>query len=215
MRWTPCLKLPLSSTVVSWWISNWIINMTVWVCYSSSETRPVGGHSAERGRKVGTCVCIHTCLSLLELSDRECWRVCLSEVHGRERGECSADRQTEVKKSERLAGQHSWNIRLSVCACVSIWTCVFVCVWVFQTGSLSLEQDIHTQQAGMREREELRRAIEQSDRLLSRVRELEEQNSQLNKEKNEVATKYRAVSLLLCSVASLSLLQLLFSRIFL
>lgn len=139
MRWTPCLKLPLSSTVVSWWISNWIINMTVWVCYSSSETRPVGGHSAERGRKVGTCVCIHTCLSLLELSDRECWRVCLSEVHGRERGECSADRQTEVKKSERLAGQHSWNIRLSVCACVSLDVCVCVCVsipdWVSVVGA--------------------------------------------------------------------------------
>ena len=64
----------------------------------------------------------------------------------------------------------------------------------------------------MREREELRRAIEQSDRLLSRVRELEEQNSQLNKEKNEVATKYRAVSLLLCSAASLSLLLLRLSR---
>lgn len=73
----------------------------------------------------------------------------------------------------------------------------------FQIGSLSLQLHIHTQQAGMREREELRRAIEQSDRLLSRVHELEEQNTQLNKEKNEVATKYRAVSLLLCSAASL------------
>lgn len=62
---------------------------------------------------------------------------------------------------------------------------------------------------GMREREELRRAIEQSDRLLSKVRELEEQNTQLNKEKNEVATKYRAVSLLLCSAASPSLLLFL------
>lgn len=61
----------------------------------------------------------------------------------------------------------------------------------------------------MREREELRRAIEQSDRLLSRVRQLEEQNTQLNEEKNEVATKYRAVSLLLCSAASLPLLLLL------
>lgn len=46
----------------------------------------------------------------------------------------------------------------------------------------------------MREREELRRAVEQSEQLLSRVRLLEEQNSQLNQEKNEVATKYRAVS---------------------
>ncbi len=53
----------------------------------------------------------------------------------------------------------------------------------------------------MREREELRRAIEQSDRLLSKVRELEEQNVQLNKEKNEAATKYRAVSLLLCCIS--------------
>lgn len=66
----------------------------------------------------------------------------------------------------------------------------------------------------MREREELRRAIEQSDRLLSKVRELEEQNTQLNKEKNEVATKYRAVSLLLCSAASLSLPPRLFSHFF-
>lgn len=74
---------------------------------------------------------------------------------------------------------------------------------LFQVGSLSLQQNVHTQQAGMREREELRRAIEQSDRLLSKVRELEEQNAQLNKEKNEVATKYRAVSLLLCTAASL------------
>lgn len=47
----------------------------------------------------------------------------------------------------------------------------------------------------MRDREELRRAVEQSEQLLSRVRQLEEQNSQLNQEKNEVATKYRAVSL--------------------
>lgn len=47
----------------------------------------------------------------------------------------------------------------------------------------------------MRDREELRRAVEQSEQLLSRVRQLEEQNSQLHQEKNEVATKYRAVSL--------------------
>lgn len=46
----------------------------------------------------------------------------------------------------------------------------------------------------MREREELRIAVEQSEQLLSRVQQLEEQNSQLNQEKNEVATKYRAVS---------------------
>ena len=84
-----------------------------------------------------------------------------------------------------------------------------VCELIFQVGSLSLQQHIHTQETGMREREELRRAIEQSDRLLSKVRELEEQNTQLNKEKNEVATKYRAVSLLLCSAASPSLLLLL------
>lgn len=85
---------------------------------------------------------------------------------------------------------------------------------MLQLGSLSLQQHIHAQPAGMREREELRRAIEQSDRLLSKVRELEEQNSQLSKEKNEVATKYRAVSLLLCSAAALSLLLLLFSHFF-
>lgn len=48
----------------------------------------------------------------------------------------------------------------------------------------------------MREREELRKALEQSDRLLTKVRELEELNTQLNKEKNEAASKYRAVSLL-------------------
>lgn len=51
----------------------------------------------------------------------------------------------------------------------------------------------------MRKREELRRAIEQSDRLLCKVQELEEQNAQLSKEKDEVAGKYRAVSLLLPS----------------
>lgn len=80
----------------------------------------------------------------------------------------------------------------------------FLCVCVlFQIGSLWLQQQIHTRQAGMREREELRRAIEQSERLLSKVRQLEEQNTQINKEKNEVATKYQAVSLLLCSAASL------------
>ncbi|TNN50615.1 hypothetical protein EYF80_039189 [Liparis tanakae] len=62
--------------------------------------------------------------------------------------------------------------------------------------SLPLQQHIHTQQAGMREREELRRALEQSDRLLSKVRELEEQNTQLHEDKNEVATKYRAHNVL-------------------
>lgn len=67
----------------------------------------------------------------------------------------------------------------------------------------------------MREREELRRAIEQSDRLLSKVRELEEQNTQLNREKNEVAMKYQAVSVLLCSALLHPLLTLiLFSRFF-
>ena len=57
----------------------------------------------------------------------------------------------------------------------------------------------------MREREELRRAIEQSERLLSKVRELEEQNTELDKERNEVATRYRAVSLLHCISLSPSL----------
>lgn len=76
----------------------------------------------------------------------------------------------------------------------------------------------------MREREELRKAIEQSDRLLSKVRELEQQNTQLNKEKNEVVTKYQAVSVPLCSAASTLLLthflfsffpfKKLFSRLF-
>lgn len=60
----------------------------------------------------------------------------------------------------------------------------------------------HSYTAGMREREELRRALEQSDRLLSKVRELEEQNTQLHKDKNEVATKYRAVSSALSLFAS-------------
>lgn len=69
-----------------------------------------------------------------------------------------------------------------------------------QVGSLSFAAaHSHTQETGMREREELRRALEQSDRLLSKVRELEEQNTQLDKEKNEVATKYRAVSPLPCT----------------
>ena len=47
----------------------------------------------------------------------------------------------------------------------------------------------------MREREELKRAIEQTDRLLSRVRELEEENSRLGREKNEALAKKRSVSL--------------------
>lgn len=47
----------------------------------------------------------------------------------------------------------------------------------------------------MRELEELKRAIEQSDRLLSRVRELEQQSGQINEEKNELLAKYQAVSL--------------------
>lgn len=50
------------------------------------------------------------------------------------------------------------------------------------------------QQAEMREREELKKAIEQSDRLLSRVRQLEEENAGLSKEKNDTFVKMRAVS---------------------
>lgn len=46
----------------------------------------------------------------------------------------------------------------------------------------------------MREREELKKAIEQSDRLLSRVRQLEEENAGLSKEKNDTFVKMRAVS---------------------
>lgn len=46
----------------------------------------------------------------------------------------------------------------------------------------------------MREREELKKAIEQTDRLLSRVRELEEENSRLGREKNEALVKKRSVS---------------------
>lgn len=46
----------------------------------------------------------------------------------------------------------------------------------------------------MREREELKKAIEQSDRLLSRVRQLEEENAGLSKEKNDTFLKMRAVS---------------------
>ncbi|MEQ2290809.1 hypothetical protein AMECASPLE_006733 [Ameca splendens] len=47
-------------------------------------------------------------------------------------------------------------------------------------------------QGRMREREELKQAKEQSELLLSRIHELEEQNNQLNKEKNEVVTKCQA-----------------------
>lgn len=46
----------------------------------------------------------------------------------------------------------------------------------------------------MREREELKKAIEQSDRLLSRVRQLEEENAELSKEKSDTFLKMRAVS---------------------
>lgn len=49
-------------------------------------------------------------------------------------------------------------------------------------------------QAEMREREELKKAIEQSDRLLTRVRQLEEENAGLSKEKNDTDIKMRAVS---------------------
>lgn len=74
-----------------------------------------------------------------------------------------------------------------------------MCV-LFQIGSLSVQQHIHSQQAEMRDREELRRAIDQSERLFSKVCELEEQITQLNTEKNKMAAKYQAVSLLLQSV---------------
>lgn len=46
----------------------------------------------------------------------------------------------------------------------------------------------------MREREELKKAIEQTDRLLSRVRQLEGENAELCKEKHEVFVRMRAVS---------------------
>lgn len=49
-------------------------------------------------------------------------------------------------------------------------------------------------QAEMREREELKKAIEQSDKLLTRVRQLEEENAGLSKEKNDTFIKIRAVS---------------------
>ena len=48
----------------------------------------------------------------------------------------------------------------------------------------------------MREREELKKAIEQTDRLLSRVRQLEGENAELCKEKNEAFVRMRAVRLL-------------------
>ncbi|KAJ8413744.1 hypothetical protein AAFF_G00082510 [Aldrovandia affinis] len=47
-------------------------------------------------------------------------------------------------------------------------------------------------QSGMRESEELKRAIEHTDRLLSRVHELEEENAGLCKEKNEVFVRLQA-----------------------
>lgn len=49
-------------------------------------------------------------------------------------------------------------------------------------------------QSGMREREELKKAVEQTDRLLSRVCELEQENAGLYKEKKEVFVRYQAVS---------------------
>lgn len=49
-------------------------------------------------------------------------------------------------------------------------------------------------QAEMREREELKKAIEQSDKLLTRVRQLEEENAGLSKENNDTFIKIRAVS---------------------
>lgn len=48
-------------------------------------------------------------------------------------------------------------------------------------------------EAGMREREELKKAIEQTDRLLSRVRQLEGENSELCREKNDIFIRMLAV----------------------
>lgn len=183
---------------------------TVLLKQDKASRRPL----CREGRKGG-----HMCVySYMPVSFRALWQsvgVCACQKYMEERGESVV--QTDRHKWTKVRNS-GWPAQLkyqAFCMCMCEYLDVCVCVWVFQTGSLSLQQDIHTQQAGMREREELRRAIEQSDRLLSRVRELEEQNSQLNKEKNEVATKYRAVSLLLCSAASLSLLLLLFSCFFL
>ncbi|XP_016095061.1 putative uncharacterized protein MYH16 [Sinocyclocheilus grahami] len=44
----------------------------------------------------------------------------------------------------------------------------------------------------MRDREELKKAIEQTDRLLSRVRQLEGENSELCREKHDVFLRMRA-----------------------
>lgn len=159
--------------------------------------------SLERGEEIGhVCVFIHACERLLE--GKALWQgvgacACARVLSGwrREWPKVNKSEGNSVREPARSLKYQPF------CMC----TCEYLdaCAWVlFQVVCLSL-QHILTQQAGMREREELRRAIEQSDRLLSKVRELEEQNTQLNKEKNEVATKYRAVSLLLCLFASQSL----------
>lgn len=130
---------------------------------------------------------------------------CVSGVEGRareRRADSSQKKGTKVRVSVRETASQA-EILGFLCVCV-----------LFQIGSLWLQQQIHTRQAGMREREELRRAIEQSERLLSKVRQLEEQNTQINKEKNEVATKYQAVSLLLCSAASLPFVSPSLSSVF-
>lgn len=74
--------------------------------------------------------------------------------------------------------------------------CVNSCMALGAVASQSFLSLLHAHTDGeeMREREELKQAKEQSELLLSRVHELEEQNNQLNKEKNEVVTKCQAVS---------------------
>lgn len=63
----------------------------------------------------------------------------------------------------------------------------------------------HTEEDEMREKEELKRVLEQNEQLLFRIRELEKQNIKIHEEKNDVVTKYQAVSLLPFFNAVLSL----------
>lgn len=53
----------------------------------------------------------------------------------------------------------------------------------------------HTEEEEMREKEELKRAVEQNEQLLFTICELEEKNLKITKEKNDLVTKYKAVSL--------------------
>nr|XP_017213980.1 putative uncharacterized protein MYH16 [Danio rerio] len=53
---------------------------------------------------------------------------------------------------------------------------------------------VHPLQTEMKDRDELKKAMEQSERLQSRVQQLEEENTELSRQKHEAFVRMRAVS---------------------